>query len=173
MEQQLTDFIIFNPDRAKHKWLAMSLGVMCGALLAIFILNLPKKVTQSYPSACHPLTGASYERACQYVKPIVKRLFPYQLKITHMSESQIEVMHKVEQVLGVEYAELIFRESGFHPTSVNHLGACGLGQALPCAKMGCALTDVDCQLNWVKNYVVRRYGTPSRALAFHDQKGWY
>lgn len=99
--------------------------------------------------------------------------YPYKEKIAYMDQGQKDVMTKVESTAGDAYAELIFRESGFHPTSVNSIGACGLGQALPCSKMNCELTDVDCQINWVKSYVERRYGTVEKALAFHDEKGWY
>lgn len=99
--------------------------------------------------------------------------YPYESKVAYMDEGQISVMRQVESTLGKGYAELIFRESGFHPTSVNSIGACGLGQALPCSKMACELSDVPCQLEWVKNYVVRRYGNVTQALYFHDGHGWY
>ena len=99
--------------------------------------------------------------------------YPYEGKVAFMDDAQRQVMRQVETTLGKGYAELIFRESGFHNMSVNSIGACGLGQALPCSKMACELSDVPCQLEWVKNYVVRRYGTIEEALAFHDQKGWY
>lgn len=99
--------------------------------------------------------------------------YPYQDKILFMDEGQKEVMHRVEEVLGFGYAELIFRESGFHPLSVNHIGACGLGQANPCSKLPCELEDVDCQLEWIKSYTEGRYGSIDKALSFHDEKGWY
>lgn len=99
--------------------------------------------------------------------------YPYKEKVAYMDQGQRDVMTKVESTAGDAYAELIFRESGFHPTSVNSIGACGLGQALPCSKMNCELTDVDCQINWVKSYVERRYGTIDKALEHHDVKGWY
>jgi len=108
----------------------------------------------------------------QKVEAIAKE-YPYQSKTSLMSDGQFAVMKKVESQLGHGYAELIFRESGFHPTSVNSIGACGLGQALPCSKMACELTDVDCQLEWVRTYVERRYGTIEKALEFHDIHNWY
>lgn len=98
---------------------------------------------------------------------------PYENQIVYMDEQQKAVMRKVEDTLGKQYAELIFRESGFHNESVNSIGACGLPQALPCEKMACELSDVDCQLNWIKQYVERRYGTPEKALDFHRANGYY
>lgn len=75
-----------------------------------------------------------------------------------------------------KWAELIARESGFKPNAINPTsGACGLGQSLPCSKMQCSLDmdGVECQLKWVENYVVNRYGTIDQALSFHDVKNWY
>lgn len=72
------------------------------------------------------------------------------------------------------FAEIIAKESGFNPYAINaSSGACGLGQALPCEKMGCDLSDVDCQLRWMKSYIDRRYGSPEQALNFHLLNGWY
>lgn len=108
--------------------------------------------------------------------------YPYQQQISKMDEGQRAVMVQVESTLGKAYAELIFRESGFHPCSINGVGndcsymgprAGGLGQANPRTKMDCELTNIDCQLNWIKNYVEHRYTSIENALLFHDQKGWY
>ena len=71
-------------------------------------------------------------------------------------------------------AELEALEGGFDPGAINpSSGACGLPQALPCKKMGCSLTDIDCQLNWMKEYVGDRYGTVEKALSFRKTNGWY
>lgn len=66
---------------------------------------------------------------------------------------------------------IIKNESGFNPSAKNKKsGACGLGQALPCEKMNCSLTDVVCQAEWTVKYVQNRYGTPSKAWK-HWQEG--
>lgn len=71
-------------------------------------------------------------------------------------------------------AELIARESSFDPGIINPTSsACGLAQALPCSKMGCSLTDIECQLNWQKQYIANRYGTVSNALKFQIDNSWY
>jgi hypothetical protein len=75
-----------------------------------------------------------------------------------------------------QYSELIARESGFRPDAINpSSGACGLAQALPCSKMQCSLDEegIDCQLEWIKNYVEQRYGNIEHALVFHDVMNWY
>lgn len=46
-------------------------------------------------------------------------------------------------------------------------------QALPCSKMNCKLDDIDCQLDWQKDYISERYGTIAKALEFWDVNGWY
>ncbi len=69
---------------------------------------------------------------------------------------------------------LVASESGFNPQAVNgSSGACGIGQALPCQKMGCSLTDIDCQAAWVVNYIKSRYGSPEVAWNFHLAHGYY
>jgi len=75
---------------------------------------------------------------------------------------------------------LINRESGCNPNAVNKSsGACGVGQSLPCSKMGAvnangtsAVSPVN-QLIWMQDYVNRRYGSWAGALAHSNAKGWY
>lgn len=71
-------------------------------------------------------------------------------------------------------AELIARESSFNPGAINPTsGACGLSQAFPCSKMKCELTDIDCQLRWIGDYVERRYGSFKKSIDFHNVNNWY
>jgi len=81
---------------------------------------------------------------------------------------------KLKSMYGSEWryaAELIARESSFNPGAINPTsGACGLGQALPCSKMKCELTDIDCQLRWLEEYVIDRYVTFEGAIWWHDLK---
>lgn len=84
---------------------------------------------------------------------------------------------KLKEAFGEEWrqaSELVCRESSFNNEAINPTsGACGLFQALPCEKMGCSLDDVDCQIAWGKDYIENRYKSVDKALAFHDEKGWY
>ena len=73
--------------------------------------------------------------------------------------------------------QLMGKESGFNPYARNpYSGACGIPQALPCAKLlnviG-SLDNVAGQIQWTLDYVAGRYTTPSGALAHHYAKGWY
>lgn len=92
-------------------------------------------------------------------------------------ENYPEVAEKLKTAFGPEAStaiELVCRESSLNPKAVNKSsGAAGLFQAYPASKLGCELSDVDCQIEWGKNYIKQRYGTVEAALLFHDQKGWY
>jgi hypothetical protein len=70
---------------------------------------------------------------------------------------------------------IVSRESGWNPAAVNKSsGACGLAQALPCAKTGCAnFADPICALKWQYSYVKARYGGYAGAYAFWTSKHWY
>lgn len=60
------------------------------------------------------------------------------------------------------YANYIYmHESGCSTSAVNSIGACGIGQALPCSKMGCSLDDYACQNGFFTSYANAVYG------------GWY
>ena len=62
---------------------------------------------------------------------------------------------------------IYMKESGNNPNSINRSsGACGLGQALPCSKMGCALGDYACQDAFFTKYMLARYGSWENAKAF-------
>lgn len=84
---------------------------------------------------------------------------------------------KIKRAFGSEWryaAELIAREASFDPFAVNPVsGACGLAQALPCEKMACELSDIDCQLEWIGEYVSARYGSFERTIEFHDVNNYY
>lgn len=65
-------------------------------------------------------------------------------------------------------------ESGNNPGAINKgSGACGLGQALPCSKMPCSLSDYDCQDRFFTGYMQARYGTWENAMAFWQANRWW
>jgi hypothetical protein len=70
-------------------------------------------------------------------------------------------------------AYIYAHESGNNPGAVNEIGACGLGQALPCSKMGCGLDDYACQDTFFTNYMLNRYGSWSNARAFWESNRWW
>lgn len=66
------------------------------------------------------------------------------------------------------------KESGNDPAAVNrYSGACGLGQALPCSKMPCSLSDYACQDNFFTSYMLGRYGSWENAQAFWLSHNWW
>lgn len=69
---------------------------------------------------------------------------------------------------------IYMHESGNNPGSINSgSGACGLGQALPCSKMPCSLSDYGCQDAYFTQYMQNRYGTWANARAFWQANRWW
>ncbi len=76
----------------------------------------------------------------------------------------------------IAFDNILKKEAGYRPDAVNEIGACGIGQALPCEKMGCPLdqSGLECQFNWVVKYIENRYqGSPIIAWNFHLKNNWY
>jgi len=71
------------------------------------------------------------------------------------------------------YKQFIYQhESGCRTNAINPIGACGLGQALPCGKMGCSLSDFACQDAFFTAYAAK-YGGWAGAYAFWLQNNWW
>jgi hypothetical protein len=71
---------------------------------------------------------------------------------------------------------IIQHESGGNPYAMNSIGACGLGQSLPCSKVlgVCgSLDNVACQIEWVRSYCNSRYGSTYNAYLFWQANNWY
>lgn len=69
---------------------------------------------------------------------------------------------------------IISRESGGNSCAVNpSSGACGVAQELPCGKSGCALGDGNCEISWMKQYCISRYGSIALARAYWAVHGNY
>ncbi len=69
---------------------------------------------------------------------------------------------------------IYFKESSGNQYAINKSsGACGLGQALPCSKLPCELSDYNCQDVWFTNYMKNRYGSWTNAMQFHKVNGWW
>lgn len=93
-------------------------------------------------------------------------------------DRSVEVQAKIEEVStrmfgghAESFKSLAFKESGFNPYAQNEAsGACGLPQAMPCSKMNCELGDVSCQVEWMADYIERRYGNPTNALTHWESR---
>lgn len=69
---------------------------------------------------------------------------------------------------------IYMHESGNNPAAVNKSsGACGLGQALPCSKMPCNLSDYACQDSFFTQYMLSRYGSWENAQSWWLSHGWW
>lgn len=74
-----------------------------------------------------------------------------------------------------EYKAYIYmKESGCRTDAINRSsGACGIGQALPCSKLPCSLSDFACQDAWFTNYAITRYGSWYNAYVFWTRNSWW
>jgi hypothetical protein len=73
------------------------------------------------------------------------------------------------------YKQYIYQhESNNNPQAINaSSGACGLGQALPCSKLPCTLSDYQCQDKWFENYAAVRYGGWENAYNWWINHKWW
>lgn len=74
--------------------------------------------------------------------------------------------------------ELYSCESSWNHNAINGTSAaCGIPQSYPCSKLAHTVPDyrhnVAGQITWGYDYIKARYGTPSKALAFHYRANWY
>lgn len=124
-------------------------------------------------------TGRTAPSSQAEVKKQAPSVLPVKKYLTQDAESTRQyVLNYVSRYYNdaelVAFDNLIKSESGWRMNAVNpSSGACGLGQSLPCEKMGCSLGDVDCQTQWIVGYVNRRYGSPLSAWNFHLENNWY
>lgn len=99
------------------------------------------------------------------------------------ANGDIQLMMKAKVVAkwGEEYWPamhyILDHESGSDPYVVNKTsGACGIPQALPCSKLlnvvG-SLDNIDGQLDWMIDYVAKRYSNPINAMEFWQSHHWY
>lgn len=84
-----------------------------------------------------------------------------------------EVLPEISVDEATAKAFIYEHESGNDPYAVNESsGACGIGQALPCEKMPCALGDYACQDIFFQEYMYNRYGTWVNAMNYWNCIGY-
>jgi len=132
-------------------------------------LNKPKKALKTNKGIVHKVQAKEYKLA-EFPKFLTeqavgtrKRVMAYLSKYYEGNEL-------------IAFDNLIKKESGYRYDAVNaDSGACGMPQSLPCTKMGCSLDESGemCQIEWMRNYIENRYGSPMEALRFHELNNWY
>lgn len=73
------------------------------------------------------------------------------------------------------YKQQIYRrESGCNTAAINKKsGACGVGQAYPCSKLPCSLSDFACQDRFFSSYAIGRYGSWEAAYNHWQANHWW
>jgi len=139
-----------------------------------YIIRLERQATKSAKIAQPTPTPSPKNNTKQSENKSAPSALTYPSHSHKTSYAQIQAAVQSVSNESDAFMEIIAKESGFNPHAINSSsGACGLGQALPCAKMPCSLDDVRCQVNWMNRYITARYGTPTAALTFHRSHGWY
>ena len=128
--------------------------------------DTPKKTTKQKKKVVKKTTKTTTPKV-SYNKDELKQ-YAYNLVLSYgWTENDYECLVKLWN-----------RESGWRPNAVNKSsGACGIPQALPCKKMASEGSDYatngKTQIRWGLKYIKNRYGSPSKAWAHSQQKGWY
>lgn len=85
-----------------------------------------------------------------------------QKPLTTLPEASYDKFQAIDPVVTSAMAYVFSHESSNNPRSINSIGACGLGQSLPCSKMASVCpnwrNDAACQINWFTQYANNRYG---------------
>jgi hypothetical protein len=105
-------------------------------------------------------------------------------KTPRMTQTELTELQREAQTLVIiswglsewdAFNDLVNRESGWNPRALNKSsGACGIPQALPCNKLPQGInTEGIEQVKWMIKYVQNRYGSPTKAIQFHNSHHWY
>lgn len=145
----------------------------------------PKEKTVTIETKASKKTSSSTKKVVKKKKKVAKKKKSTTTKkISYNKDSLKSYAHDL--VISYGWTEYDFecliklwnRESGWRPNAVNkRSGACGIPQALPCKKMSKEGSDYrtngKTQIRWGLKYIKNRYGSPSKAWAHSQRKGWY
>lgn len=159
---------------------ALLLGALCGMVFIITTdLNCrgPQKILEPVPPSMYNRTTPTITPTPTIVK---KAIVPYKKYLTvEAAQARTKIIPIIHAKWSTEDDRIAFDnilkvESGYRLDAINEIGACGIGQSLPCSKMNCPLDyseeALHCQVTWVHAYIERRYGTPSAAWDFWQNK---
>lgn len=188
--------------RVNYKWLLVSLAaiVLIGATTVTYKQNQVKEANLN--NEIQQLKEQSKARSEADKQKLQKRELELQQQVRELNEklqskaaekariaaetaqkaAQASLAQKVvnsaiptaHAATGDAKAFIYMKESGNNPGAINRAsGACGLGQALPCSKMPCSLSDYVCQDQFFTQYMLSRYGTWENAQAFWLSHNWW
>lgn len=107
-------------------------------------------------------------------KPVAAIKLPAEPKPHIIASTAIQPATGVVNCGDSFYKQFIYQhESGCRTNAINPIGACGLGQALPCSKMPCSLSDFACQDAFFTAYAISTYGGWQQAYYAWLSKSWW
>lgn len=140
--------------------------------IKFFIQNSNRKVTSTVTPAHAQAVEST--KALEVVSEPVSEPTPV-VEPVEAPQEQVPVYAPVSED---EAKNFIYQhESSGRLDAMNSIGACGLGQSLPCSKLESVCpdwrTDYACQDAWFTNYMLTRYGSWDNARAFWLQHSWW
>jgi len=159
----------------KFKKSTLIIILLLAALLLQHWYYSHKAHAMNISQPAHILDTSNPTNILKPVKPLQSYVQPATQSFADLSVQTITLTQTTPSDCGNDpYMAFIYmHESGCRTDAINSLGACGLGQALPCEKMNCSLSDWSCQDSFFKAYAVSRYGSIYNAyLAWQAQLWW-
>lgn len=139
--------------------------------LIIFVCTLALLTPQP-----HTTTDKQIPYRPELIKPIAQ-IEPRPVEPLLTVETEPAPPPQTYQGTGDYYLDWIIQhESSGNPYAINEIGACGLGQSLPCSKLlnVCgSLDDIQCQIDFFRNYCASAYGSTYNAYLFWLAHNWY
>lgn len=135
-----------------------------------------QELNSSYDAVLKEKSDTAAQKEAQDAK--VKELEQQKTELERQLQSRIAEKAKVASIqtaqvyaaaanCGTPKACIYMKESGNNPAAIyKSSGACGIGQAWPCSKLPCTLSDYACQDAWFTNYAITRYGSWDAAWSF-------
>jgi hypothetical protein len=133
-----------------------------------YIELLPQLSTE-FPNRTKPALEAAHQAQMEAAQALEAK------RQADIAAQAAQVAYRASVAATNNYKLFIYNhESGNNSYAINpYSGACGLGQALPCSKMGCSLSDYICQDNWFTAYALERYGSWYGAYIFWLAHRWW
>jgi hypothetical protein len=145
-------------------------------LIALLLVVLVPRVTKNHVAE----VDQPIKQATGIIKPLEGKVYAQKeelatIPIKAVVAAPVQSVAQAQPTDNSDAKSFIYsHESGNRTSAINaSSGACGLGQALPCSKMGCSLSDYACQDAFFTNYAMQRYGSWENAKAWWLVHSWW
>lgn len=157
------------PKRPRWEWLVIAL------LLGLLFARPAGAVIHDAPGVIAPAPKITLVKPVKILSvPIPKKVHSVALKPVAPPQPVYAAPVGVTNCGSDPNMAFIYQhESGCRTNAIGPNGPCGLGQALPCSKLPCSLSDWACQNAWFTAYALRTYGSTYAAMLFWQSHSWW